>query len=184
MFIYNFKINGSKIFKYFLFGIIILIIIIFCLITLKLFKGASNENKTNNSTCLSSDNILTINANNYTSILKIVHENTDKYVGLKINFTGFIYRVSDLSDKQFILARNMIISSDYQSVVVGFLCEYENANNFENNTWVEVTGEITKGDYHGDMPIIKITEIKKVDKPNEEFVYPPDESYIPTCDML
>ena len=34
------------------------------------------------------------------------------------------------------------------------------------------------------MPIIKITEIKKVDKPNEEFVYPPDESYIPTCDMF
>ena len=74
----------------------------------------------------------------------------------------------------------MIISSNFQYVVVGFLCEYENAKDFSNNAWVEITGEITKGNYHGDMPIIKITEIKKVDKPNEEYVYPPDENYVPS----
>ena len=33
------------------------------------------------------------------------------------------------------------------------------------------------------MPIIKITEIKQVDKPTEEYVYPPDESYIPTVSL-
>ena len=78
----------------------------------------------------------------------------------------------------------MIISSDYQSVVVGFLCDYKNAKDFENNCWVEITGEVIKGDYHGDMPIVKIIDIKKTDKPNEEFVYPPDESYIPTSGLL
>lgn len=34
------------------------------------------------------------------------------------------------------------------------------------------------------MPIVKVTEIKKVNKPNEEYVYPPDESYIPTSEIL
>ena len=34
------------------------------------------------------------------------------------------------------------------------------------------------------MPIIKVTDIKVVNKPNEEYVYPPDESYIPTSDIL
>lgn len=38
-----------------------------------------------------------------------------------------------------------------------------------------------KGDYHGDMPIVKITNINKTNKPNDEYVYPPDESYIPTA---
>ena len=35
------------------------------------------------------------------------------------------------------------------------------------------------------MPIIKITDINIVDKPsNDEYVYPPDESYIPTAGIL
>ena len=35
------------------------------------------------------------------------------------------------------------------------------------------------------MPIIKITDIKSVDKPSkDEYVYPPDDSYIPTAGIL
>lgn len=80
---------------------------------------------------------------------------------MKINFTGYVYRVYDLKDNQFILARDMIISSDFKSVIVGFLCEYDKAKDFDNSTWIEISGEITKGIYHGDMPIVKVTEIKK-----------------------
>ena len=77
-----------------------------------------------------------------------------------------------------------MISSDFQYVIVGFLCEYENAKDFANETWVELTGKITKGNYHGDMPIVKVTEMKTVDKPNEEYVYPPDDTYIPTSGVV
>lgn len=78
----------------------------------------------------------------------------------------------------------MIISSNSQYVVVGFLCEFENAKDFKDDTWVNITGEITKGNYHGDMPIIKITHIENTEKPSEEYVYPPDDSYIPTAGIL
>lgn len=178
MFIYNLKINGSKTFKYIFSGMVIILICVVIIVTLKIFKGASNSNKS--ISCLPKNNISKIEAKNYTNILKTVHENIDPYIGKKINFTGYIYRVLDLKDNQFILARDMIISSDNQTVIVGFLCECDKAKEFEDNSWVELTGEIYKGDYHGDMPIIKVTDIKKVDKPNEECVYPPDESYIPT----
>ncbi|MCI8412220.1 MAG: hypothetical protein HFJ40_07355 [Clostridia bacterium] len=182
MFVYNIKINGSKTFKIIFSCMIILLIFIILMVMLKIFKGASNSE--NNSTCMPKNNIAKIDSKNYTNILKVVHENIDTYVGKKINFTGYVYRVLDLNENQFVLSRDMVISSDYQSVIVGFLCEYNKAKDFEDNTWVEVTGEITKGDYHGDMPIIKVTDIKKVDKPNEEYVYPPDESYIPTNGIL
>mgnify|MGYP003025497011 FL=1 len=121
---------------------------------------------------------------NYTNVLKSVHDNIDTYVGKKINFVGYVYRVSDLKNSQFVLARDMIISSNRQYVVVGFLCDYALAKDFKDGTWVEMTGKITKGDYHGDMPIVEVTELKVVDKPNEEYVYPPDESYIPTSEVL
>lgn len=182
MFIYNVKINGSKIFKYFFIGIVLLVIIIIGVVSFRVFQGANNSSE--NSSCLPQNRVSKLSAANYTNVLKTVHENIDDYVGVKINFTGYVYRVLDLNENQFVLARNMIISSDFQSVVVGFLCECDNAKNFEDSTWVELTGEIMKGNYHGDMPIIKVTDIKKVDKPNEEFVYPPDESYIPTTGVL
>ena len=182
MFICNFKLNGSKIFKYFFTGIVLLIITILIFVSIKLFVGARNEK--NVSSCVPQSDVSVISTKNYTNVLKAVHENIDTYVGIKINFTGYVYRVSDLTDTQFILARDMIISSDFQYVIVGFLCEWKNAKDFKDESWVELTGEITKGDYHGDMPIVKVTEIKNVDKPSEEYVYPPDESYIPTSDIL
>ena len=182
MFIYNVKVNGSKIFKYVFTGIVLLIIVILIFVSIKLFIGAKNHK--NISSCLPQSNVSVISAKNYTNVLKAVHENIDDYVGVNIQFTGYVYRVLDLTDTQFILARDMMISSDFQYVIVGFLCEYENAKDFANETWVELTGKITKGNYHGDMPIVKVTEMKIVDKPNEEYVYPPDDTYIPTSGVV
>lgn len=183
MFVFNVKVNGSKIFKFFFIGVIILLIIIMCIVIYSIFSGANNFSRS--SSCILKNGVSQIEAKNYTNILKTVHENINSYVGKKICFTGYIYRVLDLQDNQFVLARDMIINSNSQTVVVGFLCEYDDAKNYEDNTWVQVTGEITKGDYHGDMPIIKVTDIKTVDKPSqEEYVYPPDDSYIPTAELL
>ena len=180
MFVYNVKINGKKAFKIFFICTIIVILIILSIVTFRIFNGATKSN----SSCIPQNEISKISASNYTNILKSTHENIDNYIGVKINFTGYVYRVLDLEENQFVLARDMVISSDFQTVIVGFLCEYKDAKNFKDNTWVEITGEITKGDYHGEMPIVKITDMKETNKPNEEYVYPPDESYIPTDGIL
>ena len=99
----------------------------------------------------------------------------------KICFTGYVYRLLDFKETEFVLARDMIISSDMQTLIVGFLCDCKNAKDFANESWVEITGEITSGTYHGDMPIIKVTDIKQVEKPESDiYVYPPDNTYVPT----
>ena len=153
------------------------------IVVYRVFRGADDSTKSNS--CISKNEISQISPKNYTNILKTVHEDINSYIGKKICFTGYVYRVLDLQDNQFVLARDMIINSSQQTVVVGFLCEYDDVKNFEDHTWVTVTGEIYKGDYHGDMPIIKITDIKSVDKPSsDEYVYPPDDSYIPTSGLL
>lgn len=122
---------------------------------------------------------------NYTNVLQNVHEHLDDYIGQKIKFSGYIYRLYDFEKDQFVLARDMIISSDFQTVVVGFLCQSDTANNYEDGTWIEITGTITKGDYYGEIPIIKIEDLKKIDTPNgDEFVYPPDNSFVTTSTVL
>ena len=180
MFICNFKINGGKIFKMFFTIMTLLLIFLLVFVTFKIFYGS----KHNLEACVPQNDIFNISANNYTNILKSVHDNIDTYVGKKINFTGYIYKILDLKKNQFVLARNMIISSDYKYVVVGFLCEYDNIANFKDGSWVNVTGEIIKGDYHGDMPILEIYNLREINKPENEYVYPPDENYIPTSVIL
>ena len=183
MFIFNVKVNGGKIFKYFFIGIIAFLVVILGIVMYRVFGGANNASKSQS--CFPQNVVSEIQPKNYTNVLKTVHENIDSYVGKKICFTGYVYRVLDLQDNQFVLARDMIVSSNSQSVVVGFLCECDNAKNFADNSWVKVTGTIVKVDYHGDMPIVKVTDIKSVDKPSsDEYVYPPDDSYIPTAGIL
>ena len=105
---------------------------------------------------------------------------------MKIKFTGYVYRVFDFSDEQFVIARDMFINEDKnQSVVVGFLCESKDVKAFKDGEWVEITGTIEKGKYHNsEIPIIKITEIKGVEQPDMPYVMPPSDTYIHTSGLL
>ena len=182
MFIYNLKLNKKKVSKIIL---IIAAIICFILLALAISEFVQKINNTQDVTTVSdiipSPEIAYLTDENYTNILKQVHENLDTYLGQQISFTGYVYRVADLKDNQFILAREMIINSKNQTVVVGFLCESENAKNFQDNTWVKITGTIEKGYYYGDIPYINISNIEEVSKPEQEFVSIPDDAYIPTA---
>jgi uncharacterized membrane protein YcgQ (UPF0703/DUF1980 family) len=70
------------------------------------------------------------------------------------------------------------------TLIVGFLSEYDNASDFEDGCWVDVVGEIVKGYFNGDIAILKITSIEKTEKPSNEFVDVPDDTYIPTANMF
>ena len=163
----------------------ILCIIILIITFIVCYRLISNSFfKTNDTLPSDKNKVYELTAQNYTSVLENVHLNIDTYVGQKIKFTGYIYRLYDFEENQFVLARDMIVSSDFQTVVVGFLCECNDAKTYKDNEWVELEGEIVKGDYHGDMPIIKVTYINRIDIPNEEIVYPPDSSFVQTSTVL
>ncbi len=177
MFICNIKVNGSKVFKIFVLVIAILVAFLFLFITWKIFYE-SHLGKVNDRLNLPS--IAQITTDNYTDILKAVHENLDNYIGQKICFSGYIYRAIDFTEEEFVLARDMVVSSNSETLIVGFLCHSDKISNIPDNTWVEITGTIKKGTYHSEIPIIYVTELKKIEKPADEFVYPPDDTYIPT----
>ena len=179
MFVWNIKLNGKKLVKIILVIIAIAITIYFAISAHMIY---ANSFKVKDETI--NTNTINISTNDYTNILKAVHDDIDSYVGKEIYFSGYVYRLLDFKETEFVLARDMIISSDMQTLIVGFLCDCKNAQNFDNDSWVEIKGEITKGSYHGDMPIIKIKEIKQIEKPKDNiYVYPPDDTYVPTSAM-
>ena len=180
MFVCNIKLNGKKLTKIVLVIVAIAITIYFAISAYMIY---SNSFKVNDAT--PNSNVINISTNNYTNILKSVHDDMASYVGKEICFSGYVYRLLDFKETEFVLARDMIISSDMQTLIVGFLCDCKNAQDFADNSWIEIKGEITKGSYHGDMPIIKVKEIKQIEKPKDDvYVYPPDNTYVPTSAMF
>ena len=180
MFIFNMKIDSKIIFKI-TFAILFIIILLMC--GVGIYKVFLERKVTVNDEIKKSD-VNIISSSNYTNILKEVHNNLDNYIGAKIRFTGFVYRLYDFTNEQFVLAREMIVSTDFQGVTVGFLCHLNGAEKYSDGCWVEVEGTITKGNYHGDIPVIEIYKIKETQTPSEEYVYPPDESYVATAEIL
>ncbi len=176
MFVCNVKMNSNWIRKIGITIVVLIMVVVFIVVGYKFYNSTSK--------IVVNDEIdtskLEVTTSNYTSILKDSHDNIDKYVGKKIKFTGFVYRLYDFNENQFVLAREMIVSPNNLAVVVGFLSECNSATNFQTGAWVEVEGTICKGFYHGDIPIIKIDSIVETNVPNDEFVYPPDGSYIST----
>lgn len=178
MFIFNIKLNGRVIFKI-TFIILLIIIIIMC--GVGIYRIVNNNDKITpdcNSNLSAKVNV--ISSSNYTNVLQTVHNNLDTYVGMKISFVGFVYRLYDFDNSQFVLARQMIISSDMQAVIVGFLCHLNGAEKYNDGAWIQIQGTITKGDYHGTIPVIEIENITEVEVPADEYVYPPSNTYVQT----
>ncbi len=181
MVIYNFKINMKTIIKFILCLMILIAISIGIIAVYNILNKLEKSENTYIEDMVPESGVAKIKPENYTNILKEVHENIETYIGQKISFSGYIYRVNDFSDDRFVLARDMDIGNN-QTLIVGFLCSYSNAMKFDTYSWVEIEGEITKGSYNNqDIPIINIYNIKKTEKPENASVPIPDDSYVPTA---
>lgn len=181
MFICNISLSKSKIFKILLY-IFVALLIIAVIFGIYSFINRFKRNFVNDS--IQTAGVLEINSENYTSILKSSHENIELFLNKTIKFSGFVYRLYDFNDNQFVLGREMIISQNSQNqakvVVVGFLCDYVDSAKFSDGTWVEIEGVISKGYYHSEIPVVKITSIAQTTAPENPYVYPPDATYIET----
>ena len=180
MFVCNIKLNKKIIFRISLILMFLITIVIAILGIWQVVSKNNNIDVNYLNDSIPSSEIAQIKPQNYTNILKAVHDNLDDYIGQKIAFSGYIYRVTGFSENQFVLARDMDIGNN-QTLVVGFLSTSEKAKEFPTYTWVEITGEITKGYYNGDVPVLKILSIEKASKPENATVCVPDSSYVPTA---
>lgn len=158
MFVCNFKLNLKK----------ILIISAVIIVAVALFFEINSMIKSKSATTF--DYVL--DTENFTEILKTVHDNIDAHVGKTIKLSGFVFRLPDFRANYFVCGRNMLLDDDAK--VVGFLCTYNGDLELKDSEWVEITGTIVKGYYTTDMPVIEVTSIQKITAPANTFVKTPD----------
>ena len=177
MFICHLKMNKKVLSRSFItLSLLIIFSIIFYSLYIIFFK--------NTSTCDSYKNdIVNLNETNYTNILKAANEDVNSYVGSKVRVIGYVYRLIDFNKNQFVVARDMRFREDSHSLIVGFLCESNKAQNYSDGTWVEVVGKIKKGKFNDELAVLEVISIKETSKPENIYVNPPDNTYIPTIGM-
>lgn len=75
---------------------------------------------------------------NFSQILKDIHDSPYKYENKKIEMVGYVFRANDFNKNQFVVARDMLINES-ESRIIGFLCESSKAEELQNNEWIHAT---------------------------------------------
>ena len=167
MFICNLKLNKNVLCRMF---IVLSLVVVFFIILYSIYVIFFKKSQTCDSY---KNNIIDLNESNYTNILKAANENIDSYIGVRVRVIGYVYRLIDFNESQFVVARDMKLNKSSQSLIVGFLCESKNASKYSDGTWVEVVGKIKRGKLNEELAILDVISIKPVTKPNQIFVSPP-----------
>ncbi len=167
MFICNLKLNKNVLCRMF---IVLSLVVVFFIILYSIYVIFFKKSQTCDSY---KNNIIDLNESNYTNILKAANENIDSYIGVRVRVIGYVYRLIDFNESQFVVARDMKLNKSSQSLIVGFLCESKNASNYPDGTWVEVIGKIKRGKLNEELAILDVTSIREVSIPEHIFVNPP-----------
>jgi putative membrane protein len=97
----------------------------------------------------------------------------DKFVGKKMQLTGFVYREDDMKKTQFVVGRFTIQCCSADASPYGVLVDYDHAEQFADDSWVTVTGTIQQTKFNDmDIMLLKVEKITKAEPAKAQYVYP------------
>ncbi|WP_226897660.1 TIGR03943 family putative permease subunit [Priestia megaterium] len=104
---------------------------------------------------------ISINDTDYIPVMNIIENNTEQFIGKKIEVNGFVYREKGFKDNQFVVARFGISCCAADASVYGLLSKLENASTLKNDSWVRIKGIIQKTTYNGeDVLMFKFNRLR------------------------
>jgi putative membrane protein len=122
---------------------------------------------------LEQSSTIEMNDNIFSTYYDEIHMDLNKYKGREIELKGFVYKEDGLEQDQLVLARFMITHCVADAGIIGFISELPDAPSLEENTWVEAKGVLDTTTFNGvELPIIRITNWKKINEPKEPYLYP------------
>ena len=122
---------------------------------------------------LQESEIIEMNEDIFISYYSKINENPESFAGRKIKLSGFVFKEGDFSGNQLVLSRFFITHCVADASVIGFLTEFEGADQLQQDSWLEIEGVLAVGVYDGyEMPIIKVTSWDIINEPNEPYIFP------------
>jgi putative membrane protein len=95
------------------------------------------------------------------------------FSGQSVDVVGFVYRDTRNSSDQFWVSRFTISCCVADATAIGLLVQTAQAADLKNDSWVQVTGKLTVGEFAGEnIPVITPDKIELVDQPDNPYLYP------------
>ncbi|WP_163859428.1 TIGR03943 family putative permease subunit [Paenibacillus elgii] len=117
--------------------------------------------------------LITVKEDLFIETLTSVDLYLDRFVGKKLQLTGFVYRQEEMKSNQFVVARFSIQCCSADAAPFGVLAEYDRANTLADDSWVTVTGTIQKTKLNdADIMVLKVEKIAKAEPAKVPYVYP------------
>jgi putative membrane protein len=119
------------------------------------------------------DNTITLDNSNFVNWISALDNDPAKYRGMKIEYTGYVYKSGDFGSDQFVAARDMMWCCAADLQLIGCLCQYDKASELQDSSWVKVSGTLGMATWKGAAtPLIVITSLTAAQKPSNDYVYP------------
>ncbi|RKP53998.1 TIGR03943 family protein [Cohnella endophytica] len=105
--------------------------------------------------------------------LQAMNTFADNFKGKTIKITGFVYREDGMPESQFIIGRMAMTHCIADISPYGIIVDSPDASQFENDSWITVTGTIDSTTFH-ELKVIKIDvdQIEPAHVSNVPYVYP------------
>jgi putative membrane protein len=109
----------------------------------------------------------------YIESLTTVDLYLERFIGKKLELTGFVYRSEEMKSNQFVVGRFAMQCCSADAAPFGVLVEYDRAQQFADDTWVTVTGKIEKTKFADmDIMVLKVEKVAKAAPSKNQYVYP------------
>lgn len=117
--------------------------------------------------------VIKVKEDMYLETLTTVDLYLDRFIGKKMELTGFVYRQEEMKDNQFVVGRFTIQCCSADAAPYGVLVQYDRANQFADDSWVTVTGTIQQTTFNEmDIMLLKVEKISKAEPASAQYVYP------------
>jgi putative membrane protein len=99
-------------------------------------------------------------------------QNPAELDGLPVKVSGFVYREPGMAANQFMVARFTLSCCVADALAIGLPVQVDNAAEFADGAWVEITGSLEAGQFTGELlPIIRPTTVEPIEAPANPYLY-------------
>ena len=122
---------------------------------------------------LEESEVIQMNDGIYSSYVEDMNMNPNDFEGRKIKVSGFVYKEEGLKENQLVLSRFLITHCIADASITGLIAEFNQASEFEQDTWLEIEGTLEVTTYNGiELPLIKAEKWTVIKEPDEPYIYP------------
>lgn len=133
----------------------------------------SNEEYDQEMKKLRESKLIQMNDKMYSSYVEAMSMNPKDFDGRKIRVKGFVYKDEELKENQLVLSRFLITHCIADANIIGLIAEFNQASEFEQDTWLEIEGTLEVTTFNGiELPLIKANKWTVIQEPVEPYIYP------------